>query len=81
MGTDFAKKSLRALGSLEIQKRDDVARAYPKEARRAERYALGMTEKKAASAKPKAETAGTPEHRPYTGCGDPRRWQHRRRNR
>jgi len=50
-----------------------------------------MTEKKAASAnpkpepKPKAETAGTPEHlgsgRPYTGCGDPRRWQQRRRNR
>jgi hypothetical protein len=46
-----------------------------------------MTEKKAASAKPKSgpkpkpETAGTPEHRPYTGCGDPRRWQQRRRNR
>jgi len=74
-----------------MQKRGDVARAYPNEARRAERYALGMTEKKAASAKPKpepkpkAETAETPEHlgsgRPYTGCGDPRSWQQRRRNR
>jgi hypothetical protein len=37
-----------------------------------------------AEPKPKAEP-GTPEHlgfaRPYTGCGDPRRWQQRRRNR
>ena len=59
----------------------------------AARYAHGMPGKKAASAKPrpepkpKAETVGTPEHlgsyryRPYTGCGDPRRWQQRIRNR
>jgi hypothetical protein len=52
-----------------------------------------MTERKAASAKPKpepepkpkAETAETPlgsyRYRPYTGCGDPRRWSQRRRNR
>jgi hypothetical protein len=65
--------------------------ALTKRSQRAERYAFGVIEKKAASAKPKpepkskVETAGRPEHlgsgRPYTGCGDPRRWQQRRRNR
>jgi hypothetical protein len=69
-----AKKSRRALGGLESRN-----------ATRAERYALGMTEKKAASAKPKPEPKPkpetTPEHRPYTGCGDPRPWKRRRRNR
>jgi hypothetical protein len=48
-----------------------------------------MARKKTAAAKPtepkpKAEP-GSLEHlgsyRPYTGCGDPRRWQQRRRQR
>jgi hypothetical protein len=49
-----------------------------------------MTEKKASAKsksepKPKGETARTPEplyrERPYTGCGDPRPWSKRRRDR